>query len=847
MKTKLITKLVFLCLLPGICCIEAPAQNTVFTYQGRVSDSGTNFTGTGLFEFALVASTNNNHTATGTANAPTGGFITGYTLTFGGNGYVTAPAVHITGSGGSGATADTTISGGVVTSINAVSAGSGYTSAPTVTIDPPPMNMSYTTYWSNDGTSVNGSEPSNGVSVAVSGGLFTVVLGDATLPNMTAIPPSLFTTQTSLQLVIWFNDGVSGFGMLTPAQILTPTPYATFANSASNLLGALPAAQVSGTLNNGNLPVSPAFSGTVTATAFAGNGAGVTNVNAATLGGFGANHFWQITGNSGTTSGLNFVGTTDNQPLELHVNGQRALRLEPTTDSANIIGGSSGNWVLPGTVSSTIGGGGTLTGFFGGYTNSVWSSYDTIAGGVGNDIQTSATEATIGGGLANVIQTNDYAGTIAGGEFNQILQTAGGNSTIGGGYENFVGGFSSTIAGGYQNEIGAGGEATIGGGYTNVIQANAPYATIAGGIENIIGTNSEGSAISGGSVNTIGTGSYFSFIGGGDGNTIQSFYAFIGGGIGNTIGINSGSSMISGGSDNVIADDNGNSFIGGGVENTNGAPGSAISGGQQNTVEPGAKFSFVGSGLLNDIQADAAGGAIGGGEYNTIQGNATNSAISGGYSNLIQSNASSAVIGGGISNTISGSYAMIPGGFQNSATGNYSFAAGRGAKANATGSFVWADSQSAIFADSTPNSFDVRCQGGVGFTSGVSGTDQGVSWAPGSGAWLFSSDRNVKDRFAPVDDQAVLDKLSRLPLAEWSYKGYSQRHIGPMAQDWHALFPLNTNDKQLNELDVQGVALAAIQGLNQKLDEKDAEIADLKTRLEKLEQLVESKKTEITP
>ncbi len=38
---------------------------------------------------------------------------------------------------------------------------------------------------------------------------------------------------------------------------------------------------------------------------------------------------WSLNGNSGTTPGTNFLGTTDNQALELKVNGQRALRIEP--------------------------------------------------------------------------------------------------------------------------------------------------------------------------------------------------------------------------------------------------------------------------------------------------------------------------------------------------------------------------------------------------------------------------------------------------------------------------------------------------------------------------------------
>ena len=58
-------------------------------------------------------------------------------------------------------------------------------------------------------------------------------------------------------------------------------------------------------------------------------------------------------------------------------------------------------------------------------------------------------------------------------------------------------------------------------------------------------------------------------------------------------------------------------------------------------------------------------------------------------------------------------------------------------------------------------------------------------------------------------------------ISEWNYIGYAQRHIGPMAQDFHALFPLNASNTTLNDADLHGVALAAIQGLYQELqDEK---------------------------
>jgi hypothetical protein len=103
-----------------------------------------------------------------------------------------------------------------------------------------------------------------------------------------------------------------------------------------------------------------------------------------------------------------------------------------------------------------------------------------------------------------------------------------------------------------------------------------------------------------------------------------------------------------------------------------------------------------------------------------------------------------------------------------------------------------------------------------------------------------------------------LNKVSRLPITEWNYRGYTQRHIGPTAQDFHEQFPLNDDDTTLNEADLHGVALAAIQGLNQKVEERsreqgdrskelearsrklEAENAALKARLARLEQLVHS-------
>ena len=67
-------------------------------------------------------------------------------------------------------------------------------------------------------------------------------------------------------------------------------------------------------------------------------------------------------------------------------------------------------------------------------------------------------------------------------------------------------------------------------------------------------------------------------------------------------------------------------------------------------------------------------------------------------------------------------------------------------------------------------------------------------------------------------------------------------HIGPMAQDFHAAFGVGADDKHIATVDADGVALAAIQGLNQKVEGEvtalRAENAALKQRLEKIEHLM---------
>ena len=101
-----------------------------------------------------------------------------------------------------------------------------------------------------------------------------------------------------------------------------------------------------------------------------------------------------------------------------------------------------------------------------------------------------------------------------------------------------------------------------------------------------------------------------------------------------------------------------------------------------------------------------------------------------------------------------------------------------------------------------------------------------------------------------MDARAVLDNVAALPLSEWNYKqDIATRHVGPMAQDFHAAFGLGESDRTIATVDADGVALAAIQGLNEKvgsgkqkaesrMKRLEAENTELKARLAALERLM---------
>ncbi len=106
----------------------------------------------------------------------------------------------------------------------------------------------------------------------------------------------------------------------------------------------------------------------------------------------------------------------------------------------------------------------------------------------------------------------------------------------------------------------------------------------------------------------------------------------------------------------------------------------------------------------------------------------------------------------------------------------------------------------------------------------------------GGTQYLTGSSRSIKENFAEVDGRDILRRLTAMPLTSWNAIGDpTQRHIGPIAEDWFSTFGLGPDDKHVGMTDLGGVALAAIKGLSEEVEARDARLEAQDERLRSLE------------
>lgn len=311
---------------------------------------------------------------------------------------------------------------------------------------------------------------------------------------------------------------------------------------------------------------------------------------------------------------------------------------------------------------------------------------------------------------------------------------------------------------------------------------------------------------------------------------------------------------VGGGYSNIAS--NSYDVVGGGRLNTASGGISAVGGGDTNTAS--GNWAFVGGGSFNI--ASGINATVAGGSFNKASGDYS---FAGGYAARTQAGGTPTIHHGAfVWADSTGLYfdTVATNEFAVRSTGGFRFITNIDGIGNPTASNVKILPNGVVdFGSQTRQMLNLwgPAEYGIGIQSGTlyfrtnpnfSATTGGFSWFnggshndsannPGGGVEVMRlasngtlyvtngtvgilSDRAAKQDFAAVDTALVLDKVAQLPLSSWVYKANpGVRHLGPTAQDFHAAFTLGDVDgRTIATVDVDGVALAAIQGLNAKLE-----------------------------
>jgi hypothetical protein len=430
---------------------------------------------------------------------------------------------------------------------------------------------------------------------------------------------------------------------------------------------------------------------------------------------------------------------------------------------------------------------------------------------------------------------------------------------------------------------------------SSLLAAGAPVTAnvIAGSSVNGVVNGTRGATISGGGAPVGSDPDY----GGENQNRVSDHYGTVGGGYSNLAGDLQGTvvdtpwATVSGGRNNSAAGSG--AVVGGGAEGFASGSFATVAGGFQNR-STAANATVAGGDRNSAVGAESS---VAGGSANDARG--LRSFIAGGSFNCAGADFSFA--GGRQAKVRPGAdpNQTFP---NNACSGLGTYPGGSGD----TGTFIWADGQDAPFVSSGSNQFLIRADGGLFFNTNalvgssddvtfrarqnsgdadmdvrlvtrsgrsasiyvenntgtfvinppnvtaasnrltVIGGTGGIASLTNGGTWTNASSRGFKEGFAAVDTVDVLNRLLDMPITTWKYIGSAEGlHVGPVAEDFKAAFGLAGDGKSIATVDADGVAMAAIQGLNAKLEaERDAlkaENAELRERMTRIEQRLDTR------
>ncbi len=254
-------------------------------------------------------------------------------------------------------------------------------------------------------------------------------------------------------------------------------------------------------------------------------------------------------------------------------------------------------------------------------------------------------------------------------------------------------------------------------------------------------------------------------------------------------------------------------------------------------VDPVVHNTALGNSTTSSFWATAMGNSTATGFYSTAMGNST---ATGSYSVAMGNSRASGM----------SSVAM---GQNTTANGVYSVALGSNVRTSTSGSFFFGDNDTKVRDAITPNQFVCRFKGGYYFISGFtdpsnSSGDLGMILPANGNSWYSLSDQNRKENIRLLNDEEVLEKLVSVSFSSWNYKGVDprqDRHYGIMAQEFYRLFGHDGfgnigNDTLVNPIDMMGIAMSAIKGLNTKMTYDRKLIDQLENQIIRNEKLIES-------
>jgi hypothetical protein len=521
---------------------------------------------------------------------------------------------------------------------------------------------------------------------------------------------------------------------------------------------------------------------------------------------------WTLFGNSGTTPGTspgqNYLGTSDNTPFVIAVNGTQAAQLTSSSnfsfpDASNIVLGSPGNFAGAGIGGATVSGGGSVQSTCGlganlPCVNSATGLFSTVGGGNGNSAV--GGDSTIAGGFTN--RADGGGAFIGGGSF---ITATGGGSVASGGDTNSASGTLSVVAGGTRNTSSAT-QSAIGGGTNNV--ASGVDAFIGGGAQN---TASGGTAVVGGGSSNTSSGFINATVSGGESNTASGAGATVPGGFANVAG---GDMSFAAGSGAQTRD-----AAGAG----NGATCSSVAGtcGDYSSFvwSDGSSFPFATTGARQFL-VQAAGGMA----FNTNVP-APNKLTIAGPSGPIMTGFASAVH----------SVAL----FENNAAGYVETLVPANAETGTMFSLVGSVADGGVYynAGNNGNGLSFRANGNADRMRITStGATQNTT-----GSWTTFSDARLKRDITAID--RPLDTLLGLHGQTFEYIDPPQamaqpgRRMGFVAQEVEKVLPqwVGEDERGYKMVTPTGFEALSVEALRELRAEKDAEIATLNGKLDAME------------